>query len=223
MSSATVTYSTFRDTLSTHGAKLVAVSKTKSNPAILKLYEQGQRAFGENRVQELVDKYESLPKDIEWHFIGHLQTNKAKYIAPFVHLLHSGDSPRILKELNKQAARSERVIDFLFQFKIAEEDTKYGMDWEEAAAFIESPAFQQMEHIRPVGVMGMATFTDDEAQIRREFTLLKQFFEQLKCTYFTDRPSFCEVSMGMSGDYQIALELGSTMVRIGTLLFGPRD
>lgn len=223
MASSANTYQTILSELDAQEATLVAVSKTKPNPAILGLYEQGQRDFGENRVQELTDKFESLPKDIRWHFIGHLQTNKVKYLAPFIHLLHAGDSPRVLRELNKQAARNERIIDFLFQFKIAEEDTKYGFDWEQAVAFLEDSSFQELSNIRPVGVMGMATFTENNAQIRQEFTQLRTFFDQLKNRYFAQANYFREISMGMSGDYPIALELGSTMVRIGTLLFGPRS
>jgi len=202
---------------------LVAVSKTKRNEAILARYEQGQRDFGENKAQELTPKYEALPKDIRWHMIGHLQTNKVKYIAPFVHLIHSVDSQKVLKEINKQARKNERVIDCLLQFKIAAEDTKFGFDPQTAKAMLESEAFQNYEHVRIVGVMGMATFTDDEAQVRQEFQRLRKIFEQLQQNYFADKPEFKEISMGMSGDYEIAIEEGSTMVRIGTLLFGARS
>ncbi len=203
--------------------QLVAVSKTKPNEAILELYEQGQRDFGENKAQELTPKYEALPGDIRWHMIGHLQTNKVKYIAPFVHLIHSVDSQKVLKEINKEASKNERVIDCLLQFKIAQEDTKYGFDLPEAEAMLQSDVFKSYEHVRIIGVMGMATFTDDEAQVRREFQKLRNIFEQLKTKYFADQPTFREISMGMSDDYKIAIEEGSTMVRIGTLLFGKRS
>ena len=202
--------------------KLVAVSKTKPESAIMSLYDQGHRIFGENRVQELVSKQEVLPKDIEWHFIGHLQTNKVKYIAPFVGLIHAIDSLKLLKEVNKQAAKNERMIDCLLQFHIAEEENKFGLDETEARQMIESTAFQEFKNIRVVGVMGMATFTNDLEQVRREFQQLKRIFDLFKMDYFRDNDSFKEVSMGMSGDYEVAVEEGSTMVRIGTLLFGKR-
>lgn len=202
--------------------KLVAVSKTKPNEAILKLYGKGQRIFGENRVQDLVQKHEALPKDIEWHFIGHLQTNKVKYIAPFVSLIHGVDSLKLLKEIDKQAKRNERVIDCLLQFHIAEEDTKFGLDFGEAETLLRSADFQKMRNVRITGVMGMATFTDDMGQVRRELKSLKSIFEKLKSLFFDEADAFREISMGMSGDYEIAVEEGSTMVRIGTLLFGKR-
>lgn len=202
--------------------QLVAVSKTKPNGLIQSIYDQGQRIFGENRVQELVEKYEALPQDIQWHFIGHLQTNKVKYIAPFVSLIHSVDSLKVLKEINKQAKRNERIIDVLLQFHIAEEESKYGLDLAEAKEILESDAFAKMENIRIVGVMGMATFTDNETQVRREFRNLKNIFFKLKELFFLETESFKEISMGMSGDYAIAIEEGSTMVRIGSLLFGKR-
>ncbi|MDX1943718.1 MAG: YggS family pyridoxal phosphate-dependent enzyme [Saprospiraceae bacterium] len=202
--------------------KLIAVSKTKPNEAILELYEQGQRDFGENKAQELAPKYEALPKDIRWHMIGHLQTNKVKYIAPFVHLIHSADSEKLLQEIDKQAAKYNRVIDCLLQFKIAQEDTKYGFDLESAEAMLQSAGFQELKNIKIVGVMGMATFTDDENQVRGEFKRLKEIFNIIKTKYFPSDITFKEISMGMSDDYQIAIEEGSTMVRIGTLLFGAR-
>jgi pyridoxal phosphate enzyme (YggS family) len=208
--------------LTPYGASLVAVSKTKPNEQILELYQQGHRDFGENRVQELTEKQEQLPDDIRWHMIGHLQTNKVKYIAPFVHMIHSVDRAKILKEINKEAQKADRVIPCLLQFHIAEEDTKYGLDLEEAMALLESAAFQEMEHVAIAGVMGMATFTEDNDQVRREFAGLKRIFEVLKNKYFPDDEEFKEVSMGMSGDFEIALEEGSTMVRIGSLLFGAR-
>ena len=204
-------------------ARLVAVSKTKPGLVILQLYEQGQRIFGENRVQELVEKYQELPKDIEWHLIGHLQTNKVKYIAPFVAMIHSVDSLKLLKEINKQALRQERVIEVLLQFHIAEEDTKFGLSLEEAQQLLASEEYASLTNIRIRGVMAMASFTDDRVQIRREFQTLKSIFDELKTTYFQDQESFDEISMGMSGDYDIALEEGSTMVRIGSLIFGARS
>lgn len=209
--------------LEPYDARLIAVSKTKPVEDIMDLYEQGQRAFGENRVQEMVEKQEQLPGDIEWHLIGHLQRNKVKYIVPFVHMIESVDSPRLLKEINKRARGEERVIDCLLQFKIAEEETKYGFDLPAAKELLGSESFEKMEHVRICGLMGMATFTDDEDQVRQEFRRLKEIFDTLKAEFFPDRDSFREISMGMSGDYHIALEEGSTMVRIGTLLFGPRE
>ncbi|MCP3928917.1 MAG: YggS family pyridoxal phosphate-dependent enzyme [Bacteroidetes bacterium] len=203
--------------------KLVAVSKTKPIDLILEYYNASFRVFGENRVHEFVDKYEKLPKDIEWHFLGHLQTNKVKYIAPFVNLIHSVDSWKVLKEINKQAKKNERIIDCLLQFKIGREESKYGLDMEKTKTLFESDVFQQMNHIRIIGVMGMATFTNDKNQIRQEFRRLKHIFTSLRQTYFQNEHSFKEISMGMSGDYQIAIEEGSTMVRIGSLIFGPRN
>lgn len=202
---------------------LIAVSKTKPNEQIMELYELGQRDFGENRVQEMADKYEALPKDIRWHFIGHLQTNKVKYMADFVHLVHSVDRQKVLKEINKRAKQSGRVIDCLLQFHIAEEESKFGFDLPEAKAMLEGPAFQNFEHVRICGVMGMATFTDDQDKVRREFQALHRIFDTLREAYFSDQPHFKEISMGMSGDYPLAQEEGSTMVRIGSLLFGPRN
>lgn len=202
--------------------RLVAVSKTKPVDQILEMYQQGQRIFGENRVQELVEKQAALPKDIEWHAIGHLQTNKVKYISPFVSLIHSVDSLKLLAEINKQAQRNERSIDCLLQLKIAAEDSKFGLSVEEAVALVSSDRFAQMENIRIVGVMGMATFTDNEVQVRQEFKHLKECFDKLKAQFFAEADHFKEISMGMSGDYHIAQEEGSTMVRIGSLLFGAR-
>lgn len=203
------------------GVKLVAVSKTKPVEAIEEAYAAGQRVFGENKAQEMALKYEQLPKDIEWHFIGHMQTNKVKYIAPFVSLIHSVDSLKVLKEINKQAAKNKRVIDCLLQFHIAEESTKFGLNMEEAEALIRSK--DAFVNIRLTGVMGMATFTDDKQQVRREFKQLREYFESLKHNYFSGDAFFKEVSMGMSGDYPIAVEEGSTLVRIGTLIFGERN
>ncbi len=210
------------DALQPTATRLVAVSKTRPPEDLLRLYEQGQRDFGENKAQELASKYEALPKDIRWHMIGHLQSNKVKYIAPFVHLIHAVDSLKILQEIDKQALRYNRIIDCLLQFKIAREDTKYGLELSEADAMLQSADFQYFKNVRIVGVMGMATFTDDHDQIRREFQRLKEIFNIIQTKYFSNQPAFKEISMGMSDDYQIAVEEGSTMVRIGTLLFGPR-
>ncbi len=216
------TYRTVLHELKPYAATLVAVSKTKPVEMIQAFYDAGQRIFGENRATELRDKAAILPKDIEWHAIGHLQTNKVKYIAPFVSLIHAVDSLRLLEEIDKQAARYERQIDCLLQFKIAEEDSKYGLDGAMAAELLQSEAFQALAHVRIVGVMGMATFTDDLEQVRGEFKRLKQYFEQIREQYFSAENSFKEISMGMSGDYSVALEEGSTMVRIGSMLFGAR-
>lgn len=198
---------------------LVAVSKTKPNEAILEAYQAGQRVFGENKVQELTEKYESLPKDIEWHMIGHLQSNKVKYIAPFVSLIHGVDSFKLLKEINKRAAQNERVINCLLQIHIAEEDTKFGFDEKEVAELLKSEAFQHLKNIKIVGLMGMATFTDNENQIRKEFKSLKKLFDKLSTLYFP----LSTLSMGMSGDYQLAIEEGSTMIRVGSSIFGERN
>ncbi len=202
--------------------RLVAVSKTKPNSAIENLYQKGQRIFGENRVQELVEKEASLPKDIRWHLIGHLQSNKVKYIAPFVAMIHSIDSLKLLKEVNKQAAKHERTIDVLLQFHIAQETSKFGLSISEAKSILDSDAYKQMDNIQVVGVMGMASFSDDLVLVRKEFKKLKSHFDLLKKSYFSNRESFKEISMGMSGDYKIAVEEGSTLVRIGSLLFGAR-
>ncbi len=212
-----------REDLKATKTTLVAVSKTKPIEKIEGLYRQGQRDFGENRIQEVAEKYAQLPKDINWHFIGHLQTNKVKYIAPFVHLIHAVDSLKLLQEINKQAERNERVIPCLLQFKIAEETSKYGLDVSSAKTLLESNTFRNMKHIQLRGVMGMATFTDNMDQVRQEFKRLQSYFELVKKTYFAEDASFKEISMGMSGDYKIAIEEGSTMVRIGSLLFGARN
>ncbi|RKD88452.1 YggS family pyridoxal phosphate-dependent enzyme [Mangrovibacterium diazotrophicum] len=202
---------------------LVAVSKTKPNEAILEAYEAGQRVFGENKVQELTAKYDELPKDIEWHFIGHLQTNKVKYIAPFVSLLHGVDSLKLLKTVDKEGQKNNRKIPVLLQFHIAEEETKFGLNQEEARELLSSSDFAGLDWVDVRGVMGMATYTDDETQIRREFHQLKNIFEQLKQEFFGDKNSFSEISMGMSGDYKLAVAEGSTMVRVGSSIFGERN
>lgn len=198
---------------------LVAVSKTKPNAAILEAYQTGQRIFGENKVQELTEKYESLPKDIEWHMIGHLQSNKVKYIAPFVSLIHGVDSFKLLEEINKRAAQNERVINCLLQIHIAEEDTKFGFNEKEVIELLQSEAFKNLQNIKIVGLMGMATFTDNENQIRKEFKSLKKLFDKLSILYFP----LSILSMGMSGDYQLAIEEGSTMIRVGSSIFGERN
>ncbi|MGE5449033.1 MAG: YggS family pyridoxal phosphate-dependent enzyme, partial [Bacteroidales bacterium] len=192
--------------------KLVAVSKTKPAENILEAYNYGQKIFGENKVQEMVGKYETLPKDIEWHFIGHLQTNKIKYIAPFVQLIHGVDSFKLLKSIDSEAKKAGRILSCLLQFHIAEEETKFGLSMEEALEMLNSEAFQSLKNVAICGVMGMATFTDNEQQIRKEFATLKSYFEMLKKEYFAQSPVFKEISMGMSGDYLLAIEEGSTMV-----------
>ncbi len=203
--------------------KLIAVSKTKPTGDILAAYNTGHRDFGENKVQELTDKWEELPKDIRWHLIGHLQRNKVKYIAPFVHLIHAVDSLRLLKEINKQALKCDRIIRCLLQFHIAEESTKYGLTGEEARELLESREWSEMKNVRIVGVMGMATFTTDNQQIAREFNGLTRVFNELAATHFKDQDDFTEISMGMSGDYPMAIACGSTMIRVGSKIFGERN
>jgi pyridoxal phosphate enzyme (YggS family) len=202
-------------------AQLIVVTKTRSIEELQETYAAGAIEFGENRVQEMVEKQAVLPKDILWHQIGHLQTNKVKYIAPFVHLIHSVDSLNLLKEINKQAAKNERVIDCLLQIYIATEESKFGLDFAEAEALLEDPAFAELQHIRIVGLMGMASFTADEGQIRQEFQSLADFFQKLKNNktgVSTGLVEWIELSMGMSGDYLIAAELGATLVRVGSAL-----
>jgi PLP dependent protein len=201
---------------------LIAVSKTKPVKLLQEAYAAGQRDFGENKVQEMVDKYEKLPKDIRWHLIGHLQTNKVKYIAEFVHLIHAVDSLKLLQEINKQAAKYNRTIDCLLQFYIAEEETKFGLSIDECKEILNSNEFQTLHHVRICGVMGMATHTSDVSQIRKEFAQLKSYFDQLKRDFFQESVHFEIRSMGMSGDYQWAIEEGSTMIRVGSSLFGSR-
>ena len=201
---------------------LVAVSKTKPVDLVREAYDAGQRIFGENKVQELVEKHEQLPKDIEWHLIGHLQTNKVKYIAPFVSMIHSIDSLRLLAEINKQALKNDRVIECLLQFHIASEDTKFGLSIEETMELLESEEFFLMRNISIVGLMGMSTFTEDTEQIREEFRTLENYFNVIQSKYFKFNPGFKHLSMGMSSDYQIAIEEGSTMIRVGSSIFGSR-
>ncbi|WP_276346731.1 YggS family pyridoxal phosphate-dependent enzyme [Daejeonella sp. JGW-45] len=215
--------SAIKEELGNSEVKLIAVSKTKPVESIIEAYGTGQRIFGENMVQELVDKYEKLPKDIEWHLIGHLQSNKVKYIAPFISMIHSVDSIKLLQEINKQAVKNNRVIDCLLQIYIADEDTKYGLDFSEAIELLRSEEFAALKNIRIRGVMGIATLTDNQRMIREEFYELKTFFSGLKETFFRRDSHFNEISMGMSGDYKIAIEQGSTMIRLGSTLFGTRS
>ncbi len=202
--------------------KLVAVSKTKTVTQIMEAYEAGQSIFGENKVQELITKHMLLPKDIEWHFIGHLQTNKVRQIASFINYIHSIDSLKLLIEINKEAQKNNRMINCLLQFHIASEELKFGLNKESARCLLDSKEFSEMRNIKITGVMGMATFCTDPELIRTEFRMLKLYFTLLKQEYFTNSPEFREFSMGMSGDYRIAIEEGSTMVRIGTAVFGDR-
>ncbi len=204
--------------------KLVAVSKTKPAEMIQEAYDSGWRRFGENKVQEMVEKHETLPKDIEWHLIGHLQSNKVKYIAPFVSLIHGVDKAKLLKEINKQAAKHNRVVNCLLQLHIAQEDTKFGLSFAEAKEILASDGFAQMKNVSVVGVMGMATFTEDETQIRNEFRSLKTFFDEIKGEFdHLPNVDLQEISMGMSGDYEVAIQEGSTMVRVGSAIFGARN
>ena len=202
---------------------LIAVSKTKPVSDLQEAYDAGQRIFGENKALEMRDKHQALPDDIQWHFIGHLQTNKIKYIAPFVTLIHAIDSLSLLEAVNKEAAKNNRVIDCLLQFHIAQEETKFGLDLEEARMMLESESYKNLNNVNICGVMGMATFTDDAAQVRNEFKSLKNIFETLKENYFKENESFKEISMGMSDDYLIAIEEGATMVRVGSKIFGARN
>lgn len=201
---------------------LVAVTKTKPLPDLEEAYKAGLRHFGENKVQEMESKQPSLPADVRWHLIGHLQSNKVKYIAPYVHLIHSVDSIGLLKEINKQALKNNRVIDCLLQMHIASEETKFGMDENEFYALLQSTECKELKNIRIVGLMGMATFTDNQQLIRKEFRGLKNLFDKVKFDFFKHDAAFKEISMGMSGDYKIALEEGSTMVRVGSAIFGSR-
>ena len=205
------------------GVRLIAVSKTKPVEDLQEAYDAGQRLFGENKALEMRDKHAVLPEDIEWHFIGHLQTNKVKYIAAYVRMIHSIDSLTVLEAVEKEARKHDRVIDCLLQFHIATEETKFGLDMEEARALLESAEYAAMEHVRIVGVMGMATNTQDRDLVRREFRTLREYKEQLAEQYFKGKDYFKEISMGMSHDYDIAMEEGSTMVRLGSSIFGARD
>ena len=205
------------------GVLLVAVSKTKPVEDIQEAYDAGQRVFGENHALEMRDKHEVLPKDIDWHFIGHLQTNKIKYIISFARMIHSIDTFNLLQAVNKEAAKHDRVVDCLLQFHIAEEETKFGLDIDEANEILQSDVYKSMKNVRICGVMGMATNTDDMAQVRKEFRHLKEIFNTLKAKYFNGCEWFKDISMGMSHDYPIAIEEGSTMVRVGSKIFGERN
>jgi pyridoxal phosphate enzyme (YggS family) len=209
-----------KSTLPEH-VTLVAVSKTKPVSDLMEAYEAGQRIFGENKIQEMAEKWEQMPKEIQWHMIGHVQTNKVKFMAPFVSLIHGVDSLKLLQEINKQALKNNRIIDCLLQIYIAEEETKFGLDEEELASLLSSNEIQELKNIRVVGLMGMATFTDNKDQIKKEFLHLKTIFDTIRGGDALQ--CFSTLSMGMSGDYQLAIECGSTMVRIGSSIFGGRN
>jgi pyridoxal phosphate enzyme (YggS family) len=215
----------FDEKLRNLDCRLVAVSKTHPPEAIMEAYNAGHRLFGENKVQELLEKYEHLPHDITWHLIGHLQTNKVKYIAEFIDTIESVDSLKLLVEINKQAERWNRTmpISCMLQLSIADEDTKYGMSYEEAVALLQSEEYRSMHYIRIIGVMGIATNTDDEAKLRLEFRYLRECFEKLKATFFVANSDFADISMGMSSDWELAIAEGSTMIRVGSGIFGARD
>lgn len=204
------------------GVRLVAISKFHPNDYIEAAYEEGQRIFGESHEQELAKKVESLPKDIEWHFIGHLQTNKVKYIAPYIAMVEAVDSLKLLKEINKQAAKHDRVVKVLLELHIAEEETKYGLTLDACRQLLEEGEWRELKNVQICGLMMMASHIDDEAQIASEFDTAAQFFDEIKEKYFADDEAFCERSWGMSHDYRIAVQHGSTMVRVGTTIFGPR-
>jgi len=202
--------------------QLIAVSKTKPADLIMEAYNAGQLDFGENKAQEMAEKYQNLPKDIRWHFIGHLQSNKIKFISPFVSLIHSVDSAKLLISINKEAIKVNRVIDCLLQFYIAKEETKYGFEIDEAKEFLLSDSFKELKNIRITGIMGMATYTDNIILIRNEFRHLYEYYNILKNEFFSQVEDFKEISMGMSGDYKIAIDEGSTMIRVGSNIFGNR-
>ena len=205
------------------GVQLVAVSKNKPEEDIIKAYNAGHRSFGENKVQELVRKHMTLPDDIEWHFIGHLQTNKIRQIVQFVHLIHGVDSLKLLQFINKEGNKTNRTVCCLLQFHIAEEETKFGLSYDDAVEILSSPEFSNLTNITVRGIMGMATYTNDEDQVRKEFRELKHIFDRLKARFFKSNDQFSEISMGMSDDYRIAAEEGSTIVRIGSSIFGERN
>lgn len=208
---------TFKESLPDH-VRLIAVSKTKPVDAIKSAYEMGQLDFGENKIQEMTEKFESLPKDIRWHMIGHVQTNKVKYMAPYVYIIHAVDSLKLLKEINKQAKKNNRTIRCLLQLKIAEEEQKFGFDKNEISEILSSDNLKQLEYVKILGLMGMATFTGNQQQLKKEFESIYYFYKELKLKYdFID-----ELSIGMSGDYKVAIKFGSTMVRIGSSIFGER-
>jgi pyridoxal phosphate enzyme (YggS family) len=203
--------------------KIIAVSKTMPVELINEAYEAGQRVFGENKVQEIIVKQPQLPKDIEWHLIGHLQTNKVKYVVPFVKMIHSVDSLKLLSEINSEAAKINRTIDCLLQLRIAKEETKFGMSFDDAKELLDSDEFRSFTHVSVIGLMGIATFTDDTSLIKTEFAQMMDSFREIKKSWFSEVEAFKEISMGMSGDYNLAIEAGSTMVRIGSLIFGERN
>jgi pyridoxal phosphate enzyme (YggS family) len=203
--------------------KIIAVSKTMPVPDLLTAYNAGQRAFGENKVQELIQKQPLMPGDVEWHMIGHLQSNKIKYIVSWIHLIHSVDSLKLLVEINREASKINRIVDCLLQIHIASEESKFGLSFEKASALLNSDEFKRASHIRIRGLMGMATFTDDEIRVRKEFDQLVSYFTMIREKWFHDDALFSELSMGMSGDYKLAIDAGSTMVRIGTSIFGERN
>lgn len=204
------------------GVRLVAISKYHPNEYIEAAYEEGQRIFGESHEQELRHKMETLPRDISWHFIGHLQTNKVKYIAPYITMIEAVDSLKLLREIDKQAAKCERVIDVLLELHIADEETKYGLTPDDCRRLLDGGEWRSLQHVRICGLMMMASNVDDEAQLRTEFRTARLLFDELKARHFADAPWFCERSWGMSHDYPLAVEEGSTMVRVGTTIFGPR-
>lgn len=205
------------------GVQLVCVSKFHPDESLLEAYEAGERVFGESKVQEMCGKFERLPKDIHWHFIGHLQTNKIKYIVPFVELIHGVDSYKLLAEINKQAAKADRVVNCLLQIHIAQEETKFGFSAQELLDTLQAGDWKELQHIKICGLMGMATYTDNKMQVKAEFRQLKQLFDEVKNAYFADEPAFKNISMGMSDDFQLAIEQGSSMVRVGSLIFGNRN
>lgn len=204
------------------GVELLAISKYQPADAIQEAYDAGQRMFGENHIQEMAAKAAILPSDIEWHFTGHVQTNKIKYMAPFVSLIHAVDSFRLLREIDKHAARNNRIIDCLLQIHIAQEDTKYGLTMDECRQLLANEPWRELQHVRIVGLMAMGSNTDDTAQVHQEFHQIKLLFEELKSCYFSDIPSFCQISEGMTDDYPIAIAEGSTIIRIGSMIFGER-
>lgn len=204
------------------GVSLLAISKYQPIEALQEAYDAGQRMFGENHIQEMAAKAASLPKDIQWHFTGHVQTNKIKYMAPFVNLIHAVDSFRLLREIDKHAAKHERCIDCLLQIHIAQEETKYGLSVDECRHLLANEPWRELQHVRITGLMAMGSNTDDMEQVRSEFKQIKNLFDELKEKYFPDEPSFCQISEGMTDDYPIAIEEGSTIVRIGSMIFGER-
>ncbi|MET4081870.1 pyridoxal phosphate enzyme (YggS family) [Pedobacter sp. UYP30] len=212
----------YKNEVEGEGVTLIAVSKTKPKEDILEAYEAGQRIFGENQVQEMCEKQTELPKDIRWHLIGHLQSNKVKYIAPFVELIHGVDSLKLLQEINKQAAKNNRIIDCLLQVYIADEETKFGLDFDEVIELLRSEEYLSLKNVKITGLMGIATNTKNEKQLSIEFNEMKVFFDGIKLSFFRKEETFKELSMGMSADYKIAIEEGSTMVRIGSSIFGGR-